>query len=87
MTMLNDELKNLAVELSAELDRAREKFPSAKNLGWALLEETGELAKAVLHQDGVVACRKEAIQVMAVAYRIITEGDASLDISEESQQE
>lgn len=78
--------EGILTDLSAELIRAREKFPSHKNLNAALAEEVGELVKAQLHQEGEQAVRKEALQVMCVALRIILEGDASLDLTPESTQ-
>ena len=73
-------------DLAAEIARAQQKFPSAFNLNAALLEEAGELACAQMQQRGEVAIRKEAIQVMAVAFRIMTEGDASLTLNDEAKQ-
>jgi NTP pyrophosphatase (non-canonical NTP hydrolase) len=81
-------------DLSAEVGRARTKFPNAYNLNAALMEECGELARAQMqHQHSLDpdcrACheiRKEAIQVMAMAFRIMTEGDASLTLNDEAKQ-
>lgn len=65
--------------ISAEVARAREKFPGNRLLLAALTEEVGELAKAMLQDRPREEIRKEAIQVAAVAVRIIEEGDASFD--------
>jgi hypothetical protein len=73
-------------DLAAEVMRARAKFPSHLNLNTALMEEMGELACAQMQQHGAAAIRKEAIQVMATAYRIMTEGDASLTLNDEAKQ-
>jgi hypothetical protein len=68
-------------DISAEVERARAKFPGNKHLLAALFEEGGELAAALL-QDDVKESRKEAIQVAAVAVRIIEEGDAAFDVKD-----
>lgn len=67
-----------------EVARAREKFPDATHALAALQEEVGELANALIElqrgnaacaADGADAVRAEAIQVAAMAVRIIEEGD------------
>lgn len=73
-------------DLAAEVERARKKFPNHFNLNAALMEEMGELAAAQMQQLGAQQIRKEAIQVMAVAFRIMTEGDASLTVNDEAKQ-
>lgn len=73
-------------DLASEVLRARAKFPNAYNLNAALLEEAGELAAAQMQQLGPQAIRKESIQVMAMAFRIMTEGDASLTLNDEAKQ-
>jgi hypothetical protein len=60
-----------------EVRRAREKFPGNRLLLAALTEEVGELAKAMLQDRPKDEIRREAIQVCAVAVRILEEGDAS----------
>ncbi len=62
--------------IAAEVMRAREKFPGTRFLLAAIVEEVGELAEAIFEQSAVDT-RKEAIQVCAVAVRIIEEGDSS----------
>lgn len=62
-------------DVASEVVRAREKFPDSKHLLAALLEEAGELAKAMLEGETNEAIRKEAIQVACVAIRIAEEGD------------
>lgn len=61
-------------QINKELVRAREKFPDNKYLLTALVEEVGEVAKAFLEKkpDEVIS---EAIQVAAVAIRILEEND------------
>jgi NTP pyrophosphatase (non-canonical NTP hydrolase) len=73
-------------DLASEVLRARAKFPNHFNLTAALMEECGELACAQMQQLGPQQVRKEAIQVMAVAFRILSEGDASLTLSDEAKQ-
>jgi NTP pyrophosphatase (non-canonical NTP hydrolase) len=65
--------------ISAEVVKARSKFPGNKHLLATLLEEAGELAKAMLHDRPREEIEREAIQVCAVAVRIIEEGDAAFD--------
>ncbi len=74
-TVLGNELLE---QIEDEVSRARKKFPGTKHLNVALMEEVGELAQAQLQRRGDAAIRKEAIQVIAVAVRIIQEGDADL---------
>jgi len=81
-------------DLSAELNRARNKFPSAFNLNFALMDEVGELVAAQMQKPSDedlipyynMNIRKEAIQVMAMCVRIIEEGDKSLVLNEETTQ-
>jgi len=73
-------------DLASEVLRARAKFPNHYNLNAALMEEIGELACAQMQQQGSAQIRKEAIQVMATAFRIMTEGDASLTLNDEAKQ-
>jgi len=61
-------------DLSAEVTRARTKFPGSRFLLAALVEEVGELAEAVVSGDKE-AIYKEAIQCACVAVRIAEEGD------------
>lgn len=67
--------------IAAEVVRARTKFPGNKHLTVALMEEVGELAQAIL-QDKPKQILKEAVQVAAVAVRIIEEGDAAFDVKD-----
>lgn len=75
-------IRNTAIhDLKSEIDRAVTKFPSNKHLLAALMEEVGELAKALLEGDEEYYL--EAIQVACVAIRIATEGDPSFPVSVE----
>lgn len=69
-------LTEFLTEVQHEVGRAREKFPDADMTNAALVEEVGELSKALMYEpwDRVVA---EAVQVAAMACRIALEGDAS----------
>lgn len=70
--------------ISAEVCRARTKFPGNRMMLAALTEEVGEVAKALLQKLPADEVRKEAVQVACVAIRIIEEGDASFaDLTEE----
>lgn len=62
--------------LDAEIVRARAKFPGRRFLLAALAEEVGELALAIGSGE-TAAIIAEAIQVAAVAVRIVEEGDAT----------
>lgn len=65
--------------VSAEVVRARKKFPGNRFLLAALTEEVGELAKALLQRAQKSDVDKEAIQVACVAIRLLEEGDASFE--------
>lgn len=67
--------------ISDEVLRARTKFPGNKHLYAALGEEFGELGAELL-QDNRENQIKEAIQVAAVAIRIIEEGDSAFDVKD-----
>jgi len=66
--------------IGAELVFARQKFPGNKMMLAALVEEVGELAKALLdHSRGKATAAEiyaEAIQVATMAIRIAEEGSA-----------
>lgn len=65
-------------EVAAEVDRARAKFPSPAGSMVALMEEVGELARAMLDEPDA-RVRAEAVQVAAMAMRVAEEGDPTLD--------
>lgn len=72
-------------ELPEELMRARRKFPTANLSTPALVEEVGELAQARLKVRAGAWSRdrvwEEALQVAAMAIRVATEPDASLEVN------
>ena len=61
-----------------ELLNARSKFPDSDATNAALVEEVGELSTALMYEpfDNVVA---EAVQVAAMAIRLATEGDSTME--------
>lgn len=65
-------------DLKKEYRRATEKFPGGNKLDAALMEEVGELAKALLHIQEKGASPAdvymEAVQVATVAMRIAVQG-------------
>lgn len=70
-----DELLN---EIIVELERARTKFPGANATFAALVEEVGELGKALMEEPRS-AVRKEAVQVAVMAIRVVLDGDQTMD--------
>lgn len=65
--------------VETELKFARDKFPSNKHLLHAFTEEAGEVTKAFL-DNAVGKCesshiRKELVQAIAMAVRLLQEGD------------
>ena len=72
-------MKNETLKLiTAELIKAREKFPSSSLSMMALTEEVGELAKAILGESNENV-KSEAVQVAVMAIRVLEEGDPSTD--------
>jgi hypothetical protein len=65
------------IEVAMEIDQARKQFPGDRLTTIAMVEEVGELCKAVLDQPAH-AVREEAIQVAAMAARLAIEGDSSV---------
>jgi hypothetical protein len=65
--------------IAAEVARGRAKFPAGRMLLPALVEEVGELAKALLQKRPRAESRKEAMQVAAVAMRIMEDGCSEFD--------
>lgn len=67
------------VSIQIELQKARSKFPSNRQLLHAFVEESGEVTKAFLDmQQGKCSpmdVRKELIQAAAMAIRLLEEGD------------
>jgi hypothetical protein len=70
--------KQFLAEVLAEVRRARAKFPGANATNAALVEEVGELSKALMYEpfSNVIA---EAVQVATMALRLATEGDGTMD--------
>jgi NTP pyrophosphatase (non-canonical NTP hydrolase) len=64
--------------IQQELKNAREKFPNSTLSMNALVEEVGELAKALM-DESASNVRAEAIQVAVMAIRVSEEGDSSFD--------
>jgi hypothetical protein len=72
-------LDNFINEFVEQVQYARKKFPGRENpMGIALMEEVGELAKAMLQEDHA-AIFLEAVQVATMAFRCHYDGDASTD--------
>lgn len=63
--------------IGKEVKNAREQFPSNEKLLAALVEEVGELAQAMIEDDGTA--EEEAVQVAAMAIRLIEEGDSDFE--------
>lgn len=61
--------------VGAETERARAKFPGARHQCVALVEEVGEVARALLDGEGSERIWAECVQVAAMAQRIAEEGD------------
>lgn len=72
-----NEMSALLTEVATEINRARKLHPTNEHLLAALMEEVGELARALLEKDFDHA-RIEAIQVATVAIRIAEEGEKHL---------
>lgn len=72
-------MKSWIDDVNAELERARKKFPKPDFLLTAFSEESGELVKSVLDnmfgKSTESDVYSEAIQVIAMAVRLIEEGD------------
>lgn len=65
-------------EIYQETIRGIENFPDPSGLLAALVEEVGELARAMMSEP-VERIRAEAIQVAALALRIVADGDPTLN--------
>lgn len=72
---MNDAAFRQAVE--KELFSARQKFPGKRLTMVALVEEVGEVAKALL-DESPQRVYDEAVQVAVMAQRLATEGDTSI---------
>jgi hypothetical protein len=67
----------LAWEILREMARARSKFPGENVTTLALVEEVGELARATFGESRA-RVREEAVQVAAMAMRVVLDGDDTL---------
>ncbi len=76
--MSDQSVKILLAEIEAEVQSAREKFPGKNMTFAALIEEVGELATATF-EESADHVRKEAVQVAAMAMRLVLDGDYSYD--------
>ena len=63
-------------DVIAETDRARRKFPTNTRRFTALVEEVGEIARAINDNEGGARIYKECVQVASMALRFALEGDA-----------
>lgn len=70
---------NTEYVISAELNKARRRFPSNRLMLAALVEEVGELSKALIdhsfNKGSAQEVYNEAVQVAAMAIRVMEEGD------------
>jgi len=85
ITVDQDEIDHFLSNVDAEVARAIEKFPQPNPTLAALTEETGEVAKALLHlREGKSKTWEdvynEAVQVAAMACRIALEGDPTIGV-------
>jgi NTP pyrophosphatase (non-canonical NTP hydrolase) len=76
--MSETEILDLLVEIREELRRARKKFPGSNVTFAALVEEVGELSKAMFEEPRE-AVRKEAVQVAVMAMRVVLDGDHTFE--------
>jgi len=63
--------------VAAEVERARTKFPGCNATNAALVEEVGEVSKALMYEPWNCVVN-EAVQVAAMCVRLATEGDATM---------
>jgi hypothetical protein len=68
--------QQIVAEILAEVTRARSLFPGANATNAALVEEVGEVSKALMFEPWSYV-RKECIQVATMAIRLALEGDAT----------
>lgn len=74
---MKDGTDDLINDITIELQRALNLFPENIFIFPALIEEVGELAKALM-EESPERIRAEAIQVAVMAIRIIQEGDRDI---------
>lgn len=70
-------ITSFSADMISEIGKARAKFPGDRLTMMALVEEVGELAKAMLDEPAQRVYR-EAVQVAAMAARLAIEGDSSV---------
>jgi NTP pyrophosphatase (non-canonical NTP hydrolase) len=75
--IIDFEVENLLLKIKNELKSARTKFPGDRVTMIALVEEVGELAKALMDEPSS-NIEKEAIQVAVMAIRVALDGDSSV---------
>jgi phosphoribosyl-ATP pyrophosphohydrolase len=80
-TLIDDDI--FAEQVLDEVLRARKLFPGSSGLLAALIEEVGELARALMDESDDEVWT-EATQVAAMALRLAVEGDPSLDAVREA---
>jgi hypothetical protein len=74
-------LDEFLAEVRAEVTRAQAKFPANRLATVALMEEVGELAKALL-DESPDRVRSEAVRVACMAFRAGVEGDNDRELCE-----
>lgn len=80
-----EDLKNLFADVEMEVKAAKVKHPGNKALGYALMEEVGELMQAVLQykyegKGTPHQVYKELVQSMCMLCRLYLDGDSSVEL-------
>lgn len=75
---MTDEIDEVLAEVKAEIILARAKFPGGRLTTIALMEEVGEVARAII-DESPYRVRHEAMQVACVAIMLMLDGDVSTD--------
>jgi ADP-heptose:LPS heptosyltransferase len=75
--LLHASLSTLYSSVTREVVRAKHLHPGNKNRTLAFVEESGELVRACLNKDAD-DIEEECIQTMAMAIRLLIEGDSSI---------
>lgn len=76
--IIDFEVESIFRKIKDELKNARTKFPGDSVTMIALVEEVGELAKALMDEPSI-NIEKEAIQVAVMAIRVAIDGDSSIN--------
>jgi hypothetical protein len=74
---LSEKEKLFIVDLIICLNKARTKFPGNRNRLDALVEEVGEVATALMDNEGEERVHAECVDVACTAMRLALEGDAN----------